>query len=158
MYSEHELYENYSDVDDNDHSSITSSTNTIDTMTINQKKMMKSLNRQDPNYISFKTNINYGKPLRPIWRKIRVYSTKVNVGSQIRDAVSGRYTSYRVGSKDELLFFKSINVSGIRTPTSEPAVLFFESPEQYERHMSTKLSVEQKERWQEKYHRALAKK
>jgi hypothetical protein len=153
MYYEKDFYD--APEFDDDHSSITSSTNTLDTMTIHQKKMEKSLNRLDPNYISFKTNINSGKNIRTVWRKIRVYATRVNVGSHIRDAISGKYTNYRVGSKDEDLFFKSINVSGIRKPTGEPAVLFFENPEQYEKHMFVKLSVDQKLKWQEKYIRAL---
>jgi len=55
-----------------------------------------------------------------------------DTGSTIRNAVTGeKYYGHRVGSRHEDLYFKARICTG---EFSEPATLFYESVEQYERH------------------------
>jgi hypothetical protein len=71
------------------------------------------------------------------------------IGTRIRNAVTGmRYTNL-VGSIDEDLFFKVIDSTG-RKGRKEPLILFYDTPEQYENHHYTTLQQNVKERWYEK--------
>ena len=60
---------------------------------------------------------------------------------------------FRAGSRDEDLFFSVILATG-ELGQNAPA-LFYDNPEQYERHFFTKVSNEIKERWEDKKDRAL---
>ena len=88
------------------------------------------------------------------------FSTTMLPGATIRNGVTGYLECdyagkpiYKVGTLNEDLFFKaSISVNGI---TGEPRILFYDNPEQYERHFKTRLSIETKNRWQKKYHKRL---
>lgn len=78
---------------------------------------------------------------------IEYYYTKIVPGALIRNAVTGGYEyGYRVGSSDENLFFKVIRASGY-DGDRDPHMLFYNSPEQYERHFMTTISQDEKERW-----------
>jgi hypothetical protein len=65
-------------------------------------------------------------------------------GTYIRNAQTGFYTKDVVGTKEEDLYFK-INVCNGNSHT-----LFYDSPEQYERHHLEKLSTGIKENWLKK--------
>lgn len=85
--------------------------------------------------------------------RIVVYSTNGSPGRLIRNAVNGStYLSYRVGSADEDLFFSVILASGETGKT--PAILFYDTPEQYEAHFHVSLSDEAKRRWLVKFNDA----
>jgi hypothetical protein len=81
---------------------------------------------------------------------IEYYETSSNPHVYIRDAISGASRSpYRTGTADEDLFFT------VRLATGESRVrggsnLFYDSPEQYERHFQVELSNDIKEAWREK--------
>ena len=81
---------------------------------------------------------------------IEVYSTSTTPGIMICDAITGsKYKEYRVGTSNEHLFFK------VRLSTGELGKkcvdsLYFDSPEQYERHMKTTLSQSVKQDWSDK--------
>ena len=87
---------------------------------------------------------------------INAYSTSILPGGTIRNAISGYLENdymgrpiYKVGTMNEELFFKAnVSVNGV---TGEPRILFYDSPEQYERHFRTTLSDETKNIWREKY-------
>jgi len=65
--------------------------------------------------------------------KVAYFHTSTNPGSTIRNAVTGIYESgYLVGSVNEDLFFKVAF-----TTNATKQVLFYDSPEQYERHFGT---------------------
>lgn len=84
---------------------------------------------------------------------IQCYSTSSTPGVAIRNAVTGvRQHGYMVGSKKEHLFFK-VAYAGLRTKltVNEPCILFFDTPEQYERHMNTTLDSSIKTKWINKY-------
>ena len=70
-------------------------------------------------------------------------------GSTIRNALSGSYChGHRVGSKQEDLYFKvSISTGELGR---ESVVLFYDTPEQYERHMYVTVEPESKQAWLEK--------
>ena len=82
--------------------------------------------------------------------EIEIYSTSTTPGLMICDAITGsKYKEYRVGTFNEHLFFK------VRLSTGEFGKkcvdsLYFDSPEQYERHMKTTLSQNIKEKWLKK--------
>ena len=83
----------------------------------------------------------------------RVHNVEVfssgNQGTTIRNAISGSYYyDHKVGSKYEDLYYKV----GVSTGDMgrEEAILFYDSPEQYERHMYTSVDSETKQRWLEK--------
>ena len=71
------------------------------------------------------------------------------IGSRIRNAVTGQYTSYIVGSKNEDLFFVVSDSTGL-FGRKEPLILYYDSPEQYENHQYILLNQKIKEKWNEK--------
>ena len=80
-------------------------------------------------------------------KKIIVYNSG-DVGSNIRNAVTGIYANDLVGSKCEDLYF----VSSLATGESQkgPLTLYFDSPEQFERHFNTTVNENIKSKWLEK--------
>jgi hypothetical protein len=110
-----------------------------------QRKLRQEMKKADKGFNSVKRVINY-KPT-----DIEFYTTKNSPGNMIRDAITGnRYNEYRVGSISEHLFFK------VKISTGEldydAGVLFFDSPEQYEKHFKNIyiVSRERKEYWTNK--------
>lgn len=81
-------------------------------------------------------------------RSIVMYSSDCH-GSTIRNAVTGiRVSGHIVGSKAEDLFFKvkfATGETGVNTVT-----LFYDSPEQYEKHMTDIITSNTKQSWQER--------
>ena len=65
--------------------------------------------------------------------------------SQIRNAETGEYYKYKVGTMDEDLFFKAMISTG-EVP-SGPLTLFYDSPEHYERHQCVFLDNFTKKQW-----------
>ena len=79
---------------------------------------------------------------------IAYFHTESNPGSTIRNAVTGQYeTGYKFGSVNQDLFFKV----GQPSPTNSVMhMLFYDSPEQYEKHFNTTLHANIKSKWSEK--------
>jgi hypothetical protein len=74
----------------------------------------------------------------------------------IRDAITGyKHHEYRVGSWHEDLFFKVIETSG--NVGKGLFCLYYDSPEQYERHMKGTVSDTVKRTWTEKFASAQAR-
>jgi isochorismate synthase EntC len=113
-------------------------------MTNKMKREMAELNKEDKYFFQMK-------------RKPNSYSTKTinvfgsgDIGAPIRDAVSGiRNFGHRVGSASEDLYFKARICTG-EFGNREAPTLFFDSPEQYERHMLQSLDAQAKMRWHKK--------
>lgn len=143
ILSEHGLPENISITDDG----------TVDSSII-EKKMKDVLKKtSDKGYNKLKFLIN-----REV-AKIEVYDSGCNRGSMIRLATSGvRMGKHFVGSKDEELYFKVV-YTGLRHKTSkkgnEALFLYYESPEQWERHFKTTCPPNVKTAWNQKYNKAL---
>jgi hypothetical protein len=88
--------------------------------------------------------------------KTEVYSTSFIPGTMIRDAITGhKHPTYRVGSWCEDLFFKVKDTSGY--VGNQSFCLYYDSPEQYERHFKANVSVETKKKWTDKFVLARAK-
>lgn len=79
---------------------------------------------------------------------IECYSTPYS-GSRIRDAMSGEYSKYFVGTYEESLFFKVVIAVG--SSENGPVHLYYLSPEQYEQHHQTHVDAEVKADWQKTY-------
>lgn len=86
--------------------------------------------------------------------KVEFFPTTTTPNSAIKNAVSGSYQTtsenrvLRVGTRDEDLFFSVILATG--ELGQDAPTLFYDNPEQYERHFMTKLSPEIKDAWIEK--------
>lgn len=79
--------------------------------------------------------------------KIGFYETNITPGSLIRSAVTGnRYEKFYVGSYIEDLFFKVCNTT-IETGKRVPIFMFFDSPEQFEKHFRCTVNDESKKKW-----------
>jgi hypothetical protein len=96
-------------------------------------------------HILFPTAVSKG-----VLTKIGIYETPFFPGATIRNAVTGFHEiGNRVGSAKEDQFFKVSLASG-EDGSREPRILFFDSPEQYERHFHCSLPAETKRRCNEK--------
>jgi hypothetical protein len=92
--------------------------------------------------------------------RVTFFPTLMIPGAAIKNAISGTLQSssqgahyFRVGTSDEDLFFSVILATG--ELGQEPMSLFYDNPEQYERHFFTKLSTEIKNAWLDKRDAAL---
>jgi hypothetical protein len=91
-------------------------------------------------------------------RTIKFYDSSAIMGATIRYAQTGFYTpGHKVGSRDEELYFKVVNTT--HPPTSKgthaPCHLYYESPEQWEKHFKVSCPDKIKNDWREKYNRAI---
>ena len=105
--------------------------------------MIKEYKRLDQGYRKIKKNA-----LRKY--TLEFYYTSTLSDTHIRNAISGERTRWRVGRKlEESLFFSVILATG--ELSNGPYVLFYDSPEQYEKHQNLKISQRTKEQWYEKH-------
>lgn len=78
---------------------------------------------------------------------VEFYMNRHKVGSLIRNAVSGiKETNLRMGRIDEDAFFK-VKLANGEFGQDCPGSLFYNSPEEYERHFYTTVSQEIKDKW-----------
>lgn len=109
-----------------------------------QRNVMDAYNLNDKLY--HKMRRNGGK----YDEKVGVYSSSTIPNAYIRDAVTGGTNDIcRVGSIYEDLFFKVCFATG--EFGSEPKTMFFDCPEQYERHLNEKVSQAVKDKWTSKF-------
>jgi hypothetical protein len=71
-------------------------------------------------------------------------------GARIRNAATSLYDRHRCGSIYENLYFKVCHATG-EFGNKDPLVLFYDSPEQYERHWNVRITQDSKDAWQTKY-------
>jgi hypothetical protein len=150
MYNEIEYYES----DGYDEYSISDTeASTIDTNRINQKIINSQIKNMDSGYFKFKHKqlLDDGKYKNV---NVEVYETKNYPGIYIRNAITGVIFPYKVGSTAEGLFFKVAHACGSRPNYRGPLTLFFDSPEQYERHMKGNVNKQVKEEWSSKFKKA----
>ena len=67
------------------------------------------------------------------------FYTSGHIGSNIRDAITGQYTSGIVGSSDEYQYYKVGLSSGECKSKNGSTTLFFMGPDEYSRHFHVKL-------------------
>ena len=113
-----------------------------------QKKELANVKSFDPGYgyIFVDKVLPSGKT-----KKIRVdcYSSG-DSGTNIRNAETGDYYKYKVGSKEEDLFFKVALSCGKFKPKNGLNIIFYDGPEQYEKHLMIELDNHVKETWVDK--------
>jgi hypothetical protein len=87
---------------------------------------------------------------------LEYYDTCISPETRIRNAVTGnRYRDdhpklrYLVGSRQEDLFFKVIIANGENG--NNPVFLFYDNPEQFEKHQRLVVSQQVKEKWLNKH-------
>jgi len=109
-------------------------------MDLIQNKGANAIKRLDKNYnkvtIPFNNTWTNGKYYKRII--IENYGSG-STGTRIRNAVTGVYYEFMVGSKDEKVLFKVIDSTGRNGKT--------DSPKQYENHHFTSVSQEVNQKW-----------
>ena len=116
--------------------------NSISESKINEEIIKK----YDKNYHIYRrstTVVNKGKTYNKTL-KVGLYASG-GVGSNIRDAETGVYYDYKVGSKDENLFFSVVDCTGTKSKSS--IVFFYHSPKHYESVNMTTVSEDTHYRW-----------
>ena len=106
-----------------------------------RKKMYEDLKNNDIGYFSISKNIkgrNY---------KIEMYNSGVTIGNKIRDAITGTYYNYKIGSKYEDLFFKVKMPIGTK---NNNVTLYYYCISDFEKHQKTIISDVVKSKWIEK--------
>ena len=76
---------------------------------------------------------------------INLYGS-AGLGTKIRNAVTGERYDYRVGSKEQDLFYSVALCTG-ENGMKESLALFYDSPEQYENHMFQSIDMIRKNNW-----------
>ena len=148
---------NYMRPDDGDHYSVITDTTINESMNDQQQPRRHKRSRHSDMYGNIKAmDSDYHKIVRTegdVKVKTDVYSTSITPGTMIRDAITGyKQQTCRVGSWKEDLFFKVHEASGYIGKQSY--VLFYDSPEQFERHMKVTISTNIKRIWTDKFARA----
>jgi len=84
--------------------------------------------------------------------KIQCFATKSTMGTKIKSATMGTYyENMYVGKEDENMLFKVRSVNGETGNSSYGNDFYYDSPEEYERHLFVKVPQKIKEKWMEKY-------
>jgi len=111
------------------------------------KTVAEELKKLDKNYQKFV------KPVFQTWRDGKYYKKPTiecygtgQIGSRVRNAVTGQYYPYVVGNLEEDVLFKVIDAVG-RDGRKDPLMLYYDSPEQYENHQFVTVSQKIKETW-----------
>lgn len=122
---------------------------TVTSRVLKNRKLIEESKMKDKGYCKIeRIGIYSNKPNSKT--NIEIYSGSDNPGSPIRDAITGsRFSKYKVGSRDENLFFKVGLVTGEKGLRGN-RLFFFDNPEQYERHMHCVLDQKVKNDWLEK--------
>ena len=109
----------------------------------------------DPGYnkLYMKVRLSNGKLKKRI---VKVFSSS-GVGTKIRNAESGFCYKDLVGSKNEDKYFKVAYSMGRLTSKNNSSTLFYNSPEEYMKHMNTTLDDKIVNNWREKQSRLLAR-
>jgi hypothetical protein len=113
--------------------------------------------KADPKSINKKHVRRYNPALNATVR-VEFFATNPTPNSFIKHAMSGTIQSsegrtFRSGTKDEDLFFSTILATG--EISGGAPVLFYDNPEQYERHFFTEVPQSIKDRWMEKRNAAI---
>jgi hypothetical protein len=126
-----------------DDASVTTLASTVNSARKRTRKLLEDMKKIDKGYHKLSITVNRVK------KSVEVYGSSSVPGAMIRDAITGaKNPSYRIGSSDEYQFFKAKYV-GLGCG-SEGITLFFDSPEQYERHMHSTVDVAIKSKWVDK--------
>jgi hypothetical protein len=111
--------------------------------------LLESYRSMDKGYYKIKRLID-GK-----LKAVEVYSTPTTPGAVIRDAIhGGLFLQSKVGSAHEDLFYKVRMATVTPNIPGDSVTLFFDNPEQCERHLGLTIGQATKELWKNKNHAA----
>jgi len=96
------------------------------------------------------------KKIFPEPEKNGFYTTPVYDNSSIIDAVSGRYTKYRIGKNDAQYLFFAVSIPK-RDFEKNIRAYFFHSPSEYEKHFNRVVPEDYKRNWKIKKEAAIIK-
>jgi hypothetical protein len=113
------------------------------------EKAMLSLKKIDRGYNKIYRRVPRASDGKIINTTIDVY-TSGHIGSRIRDADTGEYYNYQVGSSDEDMFFKVALATGECTSKNGSSTLFYLSPHHYMAHLNIELDDSVINSWEEK--------
>lgn len=143
-YNNHIGYE--PDDMDYDNTTVTSSVNVSDNARA-RRKLLEDYKKSDKGYHCVKRKIELDEDtVKTV--KIEYYHTNYTPGTRIRNAISGVKQNYYVGSSDEDLFFKVVVANG--EGGSDSLILFYDGPNDYQRHQHCVLSDDIIEKWTRK--------
>jgi len=148
MYAEEYLYDD-ADFDITDIS--IEETCTIDTDVREHRKLKELYKRMDKEYYSYKI-LHYDGDLNK-HLKIELYSSPLCCNGAIRNATTGIKMDHKVGSKYDDLYFMMMDVTTKKIASDDykhPRKLYYNSPEECERHQKIVIPMNIKERWMEK--------
>lgn len=144
-------YGNNDDYDEDNHienmSSTSSSEYTYTSLTRARRKIAEDAKLLDKGYMKLVRHITINNNKKKV--KTEIYKTPIAQGTRIRNAVSGLYDNTHVGKYDEDLYFKVSLCAG--ESGQDPTHLYYESPEQYEKHFLITVDKSIKEKWFQKY-------
>lgn len=83
--------------------------------------------------------------------KVDVFSVVNVCGNNIRDAITGSFYNIKIGSFQSGQFFILKDYTDKSIPVDH--VFFYNTPEDYERHTNTELSVSIKKKWYDRYNK-----
>ena len=106
----------------------------------NRKKVSTNPKMEDEGY-NFVYRTIEGKKV-----KVEFYETSATPNMFIRDAISGHRLPFKTGTADEDQFF-SVRFATGETKRRDASNLFYDNPEQYERHFNTTVPRETKDAW-----------
>lgn len=120
--------------------------NDNDDLSLNNKNILNDIKKLDKGYHKVHRALNKiwvdGKYYKNI--SVECYSSS-DTGNKIRNAITGYRTSYKVGSPDEDYFFKvKLCTSNVKNGSGH---LYYDSPEQFERHQYCIVNKNIKEEW-----------
>ena len=121
--------------------------NDYDTSNYKTESGLKKTNVLNRGYHMISRNVLFSNNKSTKKVEIGVYGSGSHE-SPIRNAETGEYYNYKVGTMNEDLFFK-VMISTGEVP-SGPLTLFYDSPEHYERHQYLELDDLTKKRWENK--------
>jgi hypothetical protein len=116
---------------------------------LNNINILNDIKSLDKGYHKVKRNLNKVCMDGKFHKNVTIeFYVSGDTGNKIRNAVTGYRSSYKVGSDDEDSFFKVKMVNGECRKGS--GSLFYDSPEQFEKHQFSILSQGVKEDWYKK--------
>jgi len=112
---------------------------------VSKKKRKQNNTNENGSYI-------FTRIIDDVRLKIPCFATKSAMGTKIKSATLGTYyDNMYVGKNDENLLFKVRVVNGETGKSVFGNDLYYDSPEEYERHLFVKVSQSIKENWTKKY-------
>lgn len=107
-----------------------------------RRNIADEIKRSDKGYSSYQHRAASANGMKTY--KVEMFDSGTCIGNRIRDPMSGARLNERIGSKQELHYLK-VRMAGFNP--GKTVTLYYDSPEQLERHHKCKVSTNIKERW-----------